>query len=255
MLWIYGINPVESVLKNRPKDVKELVIIKTFDEKKENERLDAVIALAKKHNIRVNEKNTNDLSEELKAKTTTAHQRVFALVNPPKIYELKELLGENKDVGRNNGGDFFLMLDGITDVHNIGAIIRTAAAMGVDAIILPKDRTATITADVYKTSAGAVENIKIVTEVNLTRCVEMLKKAEFWVYGFEEDGTKNIYSADLKGKICCVIGGEDTGIRRLLKENCDIIFKIPLKTGVQSLNASVSAAIVIYEAARQKNNN
>ncbi len=245
-LWIYGINPVNAVLKKRPADVKEIIIIKALEENKENERLVAIVEKAKKHNVRVKVQGFSELNAELKEKANVVHQRVFALVVPPKMYDVKELLKEEKK------DSFFLMLDGVTDVHNIGAITRTAAAMGVDAIILPKDRTATVTADVYKTSAGAIESLKIAAEVNLVRSVEQLKEAGFWVYGFEEDGKQELYKADLKGKICCVVGGEDSGIRRLLKENCDGVFKIPMKGDVQSLNASVSAGIVIYEVQRQR---
>jgi len=245
-LWIYGINPVNAVLKKRPGDVKEIIIIKALEEKKESERLTAIIEKAKKHNVKVKVQGFNELNEELKAKANVVHQRVFAFIIPPKMFEVKELVKEG------DGNKFFLMLDGVTDVHNIGAITRTAAAMGVDAIILPKDRTVTVTADVYKTSSGAIENLKIATEVNLVRAVEELKKSGFWVYGFEEDGKQEIYKADLKGNICCVVGGEDSGIRRLLKENCDVVYRIPIKGDVQSLNASVSAAIVIYEAERQR---
>ena len=245
-LWIYGINPVNAVLKKRPNDVKEIIIIKAAEEIKQNERLVAIAEKAKKHGIKVRVQGFSELNAELKEKANAVHQRVFAFVVPPKMFEVKELLKEAKS------DQFFLMLDGITDVHNIGAITRTAAAMGVDAIILPKDRTVTITADVYKTSSGAIESIKIATEVNLVRTVEQLKEAGFWIYGFEEDGKQDLYKADLKGKVCCIVGGEDTGIRRLLKENCDAILKIPMKGDVQSLNSSVSAGIVIYEVQRQR---
>jgi 23S rRNA (guanosine2251-2'-O)-methyltransferase len=245
-LWIYGINPVNAVLKKRPNDVKEIIIIKAAEEIKQNERLVAIAEKAKKHGIKVRVQGFSELNAELKEKANAVHQRVFAFVVPPKMFEVKELLKEAKS------DQFFLMLDGITDVHNIGAITRTAAAMGVDAIILPKDRTVTITADVYKTSSGAIESIKIATEVNLVRAVEQLKEAGFWIYGFEEDGKQDLYKADLKGKVCCIVGGEDTGIRRLLKENCDAILKIPMKGDVQSLNSSVSAGIVIYEVQRQR---
>jgi len=245
-LWIYGINPVSSVLQKRPRDVKEIIFIKTLDDKKENERLVILANKSKALNIKTRTLSYDQLPAELDEKGNANHQRIFALIESPKLYELKELLADDRS------DKFFLMLDGITDVHNIGAIIRTAAALGVDAIILPKDRSVTITADVYKTSSGAVEDVKIVNEVNLVRCVELLKEKSFWVYGFEAEGTQNIYDADLKGNVCCVVGGEDTGIRRLLKENCDLVLKIPMKGKINSLNASVSSAIVIYEVLRQR---
>jgi 23S rRNA (guanosine2251-2'-O)-methyltransferase len=242
--WIYGINAVSSVLEKRPKDIKEIIFLKT-KAKNESERIDAITETAKWKGVKTRFVGTEGVPEEFREKEV-AHQRVFAVINPPRVYDIADL------VGQGEGNKFFIMLDGITDVHNIGAIIRTAVAFGVDAVILPKDKSASITADVYKTSSGAIESIKVCVEVNMVRVTEILKKNGFWIYGFEADGSQEIQKADLKGNVCCVIGGEDSGIRRLLKDNCDMVLRIPMSTNVNSLNASVSAGVVMYEVQRQR---
>ena len=245
-LWIYGINPISVVLKNRPNEVKEILFIKAKDERKEGERLTAIRQDAQKYKIRVSEKTEEEAFERIKFHSSVNHQRVFAFIEPIPTPSLMDVLNS----GAGNRNRLFLILDGITDIHNFGAIIRTAVAFNVEAIIVPKDRNASITPDVYKTSSGAVEYIKVCEEVNLVRAVVMLKEKNFWVYGFEADGTQDIRKADLKGHVCCVIGGEDTGIRRLLKDNCDMMLRIPISAKAHSLNASVSAAVVMYEVIR-----
>jgi len=247
-MWIYGINSISAVMDNRPKEIKEIVIIKPKDERKDGERLTFIRQSAQKHRIKVSEKTEEEAFERIKFHTGANHQRVFAFIEPIKTPSLADVLN-GSDADKKNR--LFLILDGITDIHNLGAIIRTAVAFNVEAIIVPKDRTASITPDVYKTSSGAVEYIKVCEEVNLVRAVGMLKEKNFWVYGFEADGTQDIRKADLKGHVCCVIGGEDTGIRRLLKDNCDMMLRIPISAKAHSLNASVSAAVIMYEVIRQ----
>ncbi|MCX6112385.1 MAG: 23S rRNA (guanosine(2251)-2'-O)-methyltransferase RlmB [Proteobacteria bacterium] len=246
-LWIYGINPVSAVIDNRPKDIKEIVFIKTRDEKKEGDRLASIRQNAQKYRIRISEQTEEEAFEKIKFRPGANHQRVFAFINPIQTPSLMDVLNSDKD----KKGRIFFMLDGITDIHNLGAIIRTAVAFNVEAIIVPKDRNASITSDVYKTSSGAVEYIKVSEELNLVRAVGILKENNFWIYGFEADGTQDIRKADLKGNVCCVIGGEDSGIRRLLRDNCDMILRIPISSKAHSLNASVSAAVVMYEVLRQ----
>ncbi len=249
-MWIYGINTVQSVLTKRPKGVKEILVVRSkdhaSDKKDPNSKIEELLSLAQKHSIRVASAPASDVYERTGVKETANHQRILAFVEPRPSRSLKDLMGLE---GKNR---VFLILDGVTDPNNLGAIIRTAVGFGVEAIILPKDRSAQIKDDVYKTSGGAVEDIDICVEVNLVRAVEELKKNSFWIYGFEEDAKKNINEADLKGNVCCVMGGEDSGIRKLLAENCDMMLKIPISNKVQSLNVSVSAGIVLYEVRRQK---
>lgn len=239
-MWIYGINPVESVFKKRLCDIKELIVVES---KKENEKISSFIKLAKENNIKVRTLSLEEALETTSLKSFINHQRVFLNIKDLKTYSVDEVVKEDiKSI---------LVLDSITDVNNFGAIIRSSVAFDIDAVLIAKDRSSKITSDLYKTSSGAVENIKICIETNLSRSVEFLKENGFWVYGFEEDGKQNIYETDLKGKVCLVIGGEDTGIRRLLKEKCDFLLNIPINNNAHSLNASVAAAISMYEFKRQ----
>ncbi len=248
-MWVYGINTVNSVLAKRPKGIREILIVKAKeivkDRKDPNVKVDELITLAEKNKIKVSYIQAQEVTGRSGIKEDANHQRVLALIDPKPIHQLKEMLEAN---GKNR---VFLMLDGVTDANNLGAIIRTAVGFGVEALILPKDRSAQIKDDVYKTSGGAVEDMAVCVEVNLVRAVELLKEKGFWVYGFEENAPQNINQADLKGNVCCVVGGEDTGVRKLLSDNCDLLLKIPMSDKVQSLNVSVSTGIILYEVKRQ----
>ncbi|MBN1115527.1 MAG: 23S rRNA (guanosine(2251)-2'-O)-methyltransferase RlmB [Oligoflexia bacterium] len=236
-MWIYGVNPVLSVIRKRPKAVREIVFTGSLNP--------SVAKEAESVRIRISEGKPEDIMARMGFKTRVNHQKIFASIEPPALAELDIITGKD-------GDNFLLMLDGVTDPHNLGALIRTASAFGVDAVIIPKDRNSGIDATVYKTSSGAVEEVDICSEVNLVRAVQNLKKNGYWVYGIEASASKDIGKADLKGKICCVLGGEDTGIRRLLAENCDEIFSIPMHKRAHSLNVSVAGAILMYEAQSQR---
>ena len=251
-MWIYGINTVNTVLVKRPQGVREILIVKAKDvvkdQKDPNSKVNDLINMAEKKGIKVTFVGGYDICERTGIKEDANHQRVAALIEPKPTLVLKDLL-ETHGHGKNR---LFLMIDSVTDPNNLGAIIRTAVAFGVEVIILPKDRSAQIKDDVYKTSGGAVEDMDFCVEINLVRSVELLKEKGFWVYGFEEDAEKKINEADLKGNVCCIIGGEDTGIRKLLTQNCDMLLNISISKKVQSLNVSVSAGIILYEVQRQR---
>lgn len=143
------------------------------------------------------------------------------------------------------------MLDHLEDPHNLGAIIRTSEAAGVDGIIIPKNRSVSVNATVLKTSAGAAQNMKISMVTNLKQTIEYLKKQGFWIVGTDMEGT-DFVKLDYRGKIAIVIGNEGSGMSRLVKESCDFIASIPMYGEINSLNASVAAGIMIYEAVRQR---
>jgi len=145
-----------------------------------------------------------------------------------------------------------VVLDGVEDPHNFGAIVRSAAACGACAVVFGKDRSAPISAAAMKSAAGAMEYIDLVQATNLTRAIEDLKKAGFWIAGLDAAADKTIWEADLKGRIALVVGSEGKGIRRLVREHCDFHLRIPLEGPITSLNASVSAAIAIAECLRQR---
>ncbi len=146
-----------------------------------------------------------------------------------------------------------VILDGVEDPHNFGAIVRSAAACGACAVLFGKDRSAPLSSAAMKSAAGAMEYIDLVQATNVSRAINDLKKAGFWIAGLDADADKTIWEADLKGRIGLVIGSEGKGIRRLVRENCDFHLRIPLSGPITSLNASVSAAIAIAECLRQRN--
>ena len=155
--------------------------------------------------------------------------------------------------GLNDIGDAkrIILLDQIEDPHNLGAIIRSAESFGFDAVIIPERRSAKVTPTVYKTSAGAINNIDLVMVKNLNRTIEAVKKDGFWVYGLAGEADSSLSDTDLTGKVALVVGNEGDGISRLSREKCDMLVKIPMTGRVNSLNASVASAISMYEVLRQ----
>lgn len=144
-----------------------------------------------------------------------------------------------------------ILLDKIEDPHNLGAIIRSAESFGFDGVIIPERRSAKVSPTVYKTSAGAINNIKIVMVKNLNRAMEELKDQGFWIYGLAGEAESSIDQIDLKGKVALVVGNEGDGLSRMVREHCDMLVKIPMQGLVNSLNASVASAISMYELVRQ----
>ena len=172
---------------------------------------------------------------------THAHQGVVALC------AVKEYCTADK-----GEAPFLIMCDEISDPHNLGAIIRTAECVGAHGVIIPKRRSAGLTAVVDKASAGAAEHLPIARVANLSAAIESLKKAGVWVYGAAAEGTSSLWKTDLTGSICIVIGSEGDGISRLVREHCDVLVSIPMKGEISSLNASAAAAVLMYEALRQR---
>jgi len=177
-----------------------------------------------------------------------AHQGVVALVTGFEYSTINDILQRAKDL---NESPFVIILDGIEDTHNLGAIVRTAECAGVHGVIIPKRRSAMVNQTVYKASAGAVEHMLIANVTNITNCIEELKDNGLWIYGADMDGKDYYYNTKLEGSIGLVIGNEGKGISRLVKEKCDVIVKIPMLGKISSLNASNAAAILIYEVVRQ----
>ena len=145
------------------------------------------------------------------------------------------------------------MLDGVTDPHNLGACLRSADAAGVDAVIVPKDRSADLTPTVRKVACGAAEVVPFVRVTNLSRALAALKERGIWVYGAAGEAEKTIYDSDLHGPMALVMGAEGSGLRRLTRENCDFLVKLPMAGLVSSLNVSVATGVCLFEAVRQRN--
>lgn len=209
--------------------------------------INKIIALAKENKVLISYIDKNKMKQMA---TTENYQGVIAVVPPYSYVEVEDILQEAKN---RNEDPFIIILDGIEDVHNLGAIIRTAETAGAHGIIIPKRRAASVNAIANKVSAGAVEHMKIARVNNLNETIKELKEAGLWICGTDMDTNTYYYNQDLRGPLAIVIGSEGFGMNRLVKENCDFLVKIPMKGKITSLNASVSAGIVIYEAVKQRN--
>ena len=180
---------------------------------------------------------------------THAHQGIIAVAAVREYASVEDLLQAARDRGEP---PLLVVCDELSDPHNLGAIIRTAEAAGAHGVIIPKRRSAGLTAVVAKTSAGAVSHLPVARVANLPSLLKQLKKEGLWIFGAAADGPVSLYEADLKGPAAIVIGSEGSGMSRLVAETCDVLVRIPMKGKLNSLNASAAAAILLYEAVRQR---
>ena len=241
-LYVAGRNPVLELLKT-DKQIDKLYILKG-DLKGSIQK---IIGIAKDRKIvmqQVDKMKLDSMSDG------NAHQGVVALVTGYEYSSLDEILKFAQNKGES---PFLVVLDGIEDTHNLGAIVRTAESAGVHGIIIPKRRSAMVNQTVYKSSAGAVEHIKIAQVTNISQTIDNLKKAGIWFYGADADAEEAYYNTKLRGPIALLIGNEGKGISRIVKEKCDFLVRIPMKGEIGSLNASNAASILIYEVVRQSN--
>jgi len=238
---IEGRNSVLELLES-DRDINKILIAKG----EKHGSINKIITIAKQRKIiiaEVERQKLNAISE------TNNHQGVIAIVPPFNYSSVEDILNEAKE---KNEDPFILILDGIEDPHNLGSIIRTAETAGVHGVIIPKRRAASVNATVSKSSAGAVEHVKIARVNNINETIKYLKEEGLWICGTDGDAKDYYYNQNLKGALAIVIGSEGFGMSRLVKENCDFLVKIPMKGKITSLNASVSAGIVIYEAVKQR---
>ena len=180
---------------------------------------------------------------------TGAHQGIIAMVAAHNYASIDDILKKAADAGEN---PLIVICDELSDPHNLGAIIRTAECAGAHGVIIPKRRSVGLTAVVGKVSAGALEYLPVARVSNITAAIDTLKKAGVWVYGTAAEGSTTLYKADLKGPAAIVIGNEGQGMSRLVAESCDFKVSIPMNGSISSLNASAAAAIMLYEAVRQR---
>ena len=238
---LFGIHPVTETLRAGRRTVIEVFIAQTGSSGRFNE----VRSRARSLNIPVQRAKPSWIQS---LSGTAAHQGIAARVSPYPFATISELMD-----GADQRPSLILLLDGILDPHNLGAIIRTALCAGVDGIVIPKDRSAYPTPAVSKASAGALEHIHLVQVTNLVRTIRNLKQKGFWVFGLDRNADLSLYASDLTGSVAVVIGGEEKGLRRLVRSHCDRMITIPQSGPIDSLNASVAGAIVLYEAVRQRN--
>ena len=238
---IEGRNSVIELLKSG-KDINKLFVQRG---EKHGSILE-IIRLAKNNRVIITEIDKSKLD---KMSQTHNHQGVIAIIPPYEYCEVDDILENAK---QKNEDPFILILDQIEDPHNLGSIIRTAECSGVHGIIIPKRRAAQVNSTVNKTSAGAAEYVKIARVNNLNETINYLKEKNIWIYGTDAEGSSYYDEQDYKGGIGIVIGSEGFGMSRLVRENCDFLIRIPMKGKINSLNASVSAAIVMYEVMKQR---
>ncbi|PID26791.1 MAG: 23S rRNA (guanosine(2251)-2'-O)-methyltransferase RlmB [Candidatus Cloacimonadota bacterium] len=230
MKLVYGRNPVFEVLKSG-KDIDKVVILKTL----KSDKLNDIINLCRDKGIRYDFSNKKVLDQ---ASNFQNHQGVIAYVSSFKYCDLNDsLLDKSKRV---------VILDRIEDPHNLGAIVRTAAATGVDIIIIPERNSCQVNDTVSKVSAGNIDKVKIARVKNISNTIDYLKSKNFWIVGTEVSGGRDYREFKVEGKIGLVLGNEGEGIRRLVKDHCDELIYIPLENGVESLNVSVTAGILLF---------
>ena len=238
--YIVGRNPVLEVLKS-DKEIEKIFVLK--GELKGS--INKIIGIAKDRGIFIQQVDKNKLEQISEG---SVHQGVAALVAPYVYSSIDDIL---KRAQKMNKPPFLLILDGIEDPHNLGAIIRTAECGGVHGVIIPKRRSAHVTQTVYKSSAGAVEHMLITQVGNISDTIDELKDKGLWIYGADVDGEDYYFNTELKGPIALVIGSEGKGISKLVKKKCDFLLKIPMFGKITSLNASNATSILIYEVVRQ----
>lgn len=240
---LHGLHAVAGLLERRPSALRALWL----PDGPLNERQTAIESLAREAGIGV----TRVPPEELDARADGArHQGVIASFDPEAVTldetDLDALLAQV------TGPPLLLVLDGVQDPHNLGACLRSADAAGVDAVIVPKDRAAGLTAAVCKVASGAVGHVPFVRVTNLARTLRRLRDADLWIAGADADGDTSLYAADLTLPMALVLGAEGSGLRRLTREHCDFRVSIPMHGAVESLNISVAAAVCLFEARRQR---
>ena len=239
---IEGRNAVIELLES-DKDINKIYITKG----EQKGSINKIIAMANEKKVIIVEKDKRQM--DLMAQTEN-YQGVIAIVPPFEYSEIEDILELAKI---KNEKPFILILDGIEDTHNLGAIIRTAEIAGVHGIIIPKRRAASVNSTVSKVSAGAVQYMKIARVNNISDSINKLKENGVWVCGTAIDAKSYYFEQDFKEPIAIVIGNEGKGMSQLVKKNCDFLVKIPMKGKIQSLNASVSTGIVVYEVLKQRN--
>ncbi len=242
---LYGRHPVLAALENQ----RQLNRVWITPQLRYDSRFHSLLVQAKARGTVIDEVDPRRLSQITKGAN---HQGVAAQVAPYSYMDLGDLIEKAKSVSDQ---PVLLVCDGITDPHNLGAIIRTAEAMGTQGLIVPQRRAVPVTSTVMKVAAGALETFPIARVVNLTRALEELKAAGFWIYGTTATSGKLLHTVEFKGPIVLVIGSEENGLGLLTQRCCDILVSIPLQGKTPSLNASVAAAMTLYETYRQRSSN
>lgn len=247
MEYIYGIHAVDGALRRNPGSVQHLWLQKG----REDKRIVALEQLASDQGVATSRLSRVELDERAPGR----HQGAVALMgaahedSAANLWQESELLG---NLENGSGPALILVLDGVTDPHNLGACLRSADAAGVDAVVVPKDKSVGLTPAVRKVACGAAESVPFVQVTNLARTLRALKERGVWLYGTTGESDNSLYNNDLTSPLALVMGAEGTGMRRLTREQCDLLVHLPMTGSVESLNVSVATGVCLYEALRQR---
>lgn len=239
---IYGIHAVLSLLQGRLRKASRVLL----SEERVDKKLQTIHDLAQQHRISVEFCSPKALKTRFPDAT---HQGVVAYAPPLPALEQQDI---PQLLERLTAPAHILILDGVTDPHNLGACLRTADAAGVDFVIVPKDKSASVNATVAKVACGALESVPVVRVSNLARAIDTLKKQGIWCYGAAGEAKKSLYQFDLSSSIALIMGAEGDGLRRLTRDLCDDLFSLPMHGAVSSLNVSVATGVSLYEVVRQR---
>lgn len=238
---LFGLHSIEAVLNNEPERILEIFALKGRDD----ERMNKVISLARKHGVSVAFVAKKKLEDRANGES---HQGIMANARAARVKneaDLDAIIAANEQ-------PFLLILDGVTDPHNLGACIRSADAAGVHAVIVPKDNAASLTPVVRKVACGAAETMPLIQVTNLARTMREIQQQGIWIYGTAGEATQALYETKLTGPIAIVMGAEGAGMRRLTREHCDTLVSLPMAGSVSSLNVSVTTGICLFEVVRQR---
>ena len=245
--WVSGINAVLELLKQNPQSARRVLLKRN----REDNRLNTVRNLAKAREIELVELD----AKELYRVYSQVHQGVAVELaraeRSPSQGGWEEFLAQLKGL---EAPPLLLVLDGITDPHNLGACLRSADAAGVNAVIIPKDKAVGVNATVRRVAAGAADTVELFVVSNLSRALTQLKEQGVWLVGTDDNAGSGLYEQDLRGAVALVMGSEGRGLRRLTKEKCDFLISIPMAGAISSLNVSVATGVLLFEAVRQRRN-
>ncbi|MES2218124.1 MAG: 23S rRNA (guanosine(2251)-2'-O)-methyltransferase RlmB [Pseudomonadota bacterium] len=239
--YVFGHHAVAALLEKQPERVVHLYVQK----ERHDQKIQQLLELANRAELITEEVSRQELD---KLTGNAVHQGIAALCHKPKTYSEADLA----ILLEQHAKPFLLVLDGVQDPHNLGACLRSADAAGVHAVIVPKDKSASLTPTVSKVACGAAETIPFIQVTNLARTMRYLKEQGVWLYGAAGEAKQSVFQTDLSGPLAMVLGAEGEGLRRLTREHCDILLNIPMQGSVSSLNVSVATGIFLFEALRQR---
>lgn len=246
-MWVFGLHAAQSAIEQHPDRIKEVVLLKGRQDNRMNKLLDIVREQGVKFRLASKEEFDRNLQKQ--ELTGSRHQGVMVLMTAAPVLKENDL---DAVLDALEAEPLLLILDGVTDPHNIGACLRTCDAVGAHGLIVPKDKSGSLTPTAVKIASGASDSVPFFAVTNLARTIEALKERGIWVYGTAGEANSSIYQTKLTGPIALVMGAEGDGMRRLTRELCDGLINIPMAGHVSSLNVSVATGVCLFEIVRQR---